>query len=153
MRSGVDSNVCSMYDGCMKGFLNAATGFAADAQGNGIAYVRLGDTASARILRVPFTVKRYPALLDREVGYGALTAVSAALRRRGVERVRLRVEDARLAGDLLEHRDVPAALTLAYVRARCALNQFREYEIAEPPASESDLTARARSEVAMHVAA
>jgi hypothetical protein len=48
---------------------------------------------------------------------------------------------------------VPSALTLAYVRVRCSLNQFREYQIADPAERESDLTARARSEVAMHVAA
>lgn len=142
-----------MYDSGMKGFLHAAAGFAADAQGNGVAYVRLGDSAKAGVLRVPFRVKRYPALLEREVGYAALFAIGTVLRRRGVERVRLVLDDARLAGDLLEHRDVPQALTLAYVRTRCALNQFEDYEIAEPPAGESDLTARARSEVAMNVAA
>ncbi len=130
-----------------------AVGFAADSQGSGVAYVRVGDAAAARVLRVPFMVKRYPALLDREVGYGALVAVSVALRRRGIERVRFVVDDARLSGDLLEHRDVPSALTLAYVRLGCALNQFREYEIAGSPQGESDLSARARSEVAMHVAA
>jgi hypothetical protein len=56
-------------------------------------------------------------------------------------------------GDLQEHRDVPQALTLAYVRLGCALNQFREHEIAGSPQGESDLTARAQSEVAMHAAA
>jgi hypothetical protein len=133
-------------------FTHVAAGFAADASGNGIAYVRLGETA-ARVLRIPFTVKRFPALLDREIGYAALTAVCGALRRRGVERVRLLLDDARLVCDLREHRDVPPALTLAYVRVRCSLNQFREYEIGDPATDQSDLTARARSEVAMHVAA
>jgi hypothetical protein len=138
----------------MKGRLsNVAAGFAADAAGNGIAYVRLGENGAGRVLRVPFATKRFPALLDREIGYAALTAICAALRRRGVERVRLSFDDARLACDLREHRDVPSALTLAYVRVRCALNQFQEYEIADPAARESDLTARARSEVAMNVAA
>lgn len=133
-------------------FIDAAVGFAADGQGNGVAYVGLGETA-ASVLRVPFTVKRYPGLLEREVGYSALAAVSGALRRRGIECVRLSTDDARLAGDLLEHRDVPSALTIAYVRLRCALNQFRAYEIAGPAAGETALTARARSEVAMHAAA
>jgi hypothetical protein len=143
-----------MYDEVMKGRLTTvAVGFAADSAGNGVAYVRLGENGAGRVLRVPFAVKRFPALLDREVGYAALAAVCAALRRRGVERVRLCLDDVRLACDLREHRDVPGALTLAYVRLRCSLNQFREYEIADPPESESDLTARARSEVAMHVAA
>jgi hypothetical protein len=137
----------------MKGLANVAVGFAADPQGNGVAYVRVGEGSAPRVLRVPFSVKRFPALLDREVGYGALVAVGAALRRRGIERVRLVIDDQRLAGDLREHRDVPGALTLAYVRVGCALNQFSEYEIAASPQGESDLTARARSEVAMHVAA
>lgn len=137
----------------MKGFIDAATGFAADAQGNGVAYVRLRLGSTPRVLRVPFLVKRYPALADREVGYAALIAVSAVLRRRGVDCVRFTLDDEHLASDLREHRDVPAPLALAYVRLRCALNQFKEYDIAASGAGESDLTARARSEAAMHVAA
>lgn len=132
--------------------MSAAVGFAADARGNGVAYVRLGGSAS-RVVRVPFQVKRYPALLDREVGYAALTAVGTVLRRRGVRNVQLRIDDERLAGDLLEHRDVPAPLTLAYVRLRCALNQLGEYEVAPAAAADADLAARARADVAMHAAA
>ncbi|HKU67623.1 MAG TPA: hypothetical protein VJP85_07605 [Candidatus Baltobacteraceae bacterium] len=136
----------------MKGFADASTGFAADAQGHGVAYVRLVLGRTPRVLRVPFAVKRYAALFDREVGYGALTAVAAALQRRGIERVRFTVCDEALVSDLREHREVPVPLTLAYVRLRCALNQFKEYDIAATGA-ESDLTARARSDAAMHVAA
>ncbi len=137
----------------MKGYIDAATGFAADTQGNGVAYARLMLHGRPRVLRVPFNVKRYPALLDREVGYAALAAVAGALSRRGIERPRFAVGDTQLVRDLAEHRDVPAALMLAYVRLRCALNQFKEYDIAVSAAGESDLTARARSELAMHVAA
>ena len=137
----------------MKGFIEAATGFAADAQGNGVAYVRLVLAGAPRVLRFPFTVKRYPALSDREVGYAALSAAGSVLRRRGIERVRFTVDDALLARDLREHRDVPGPLTLAYVHLRCALNQFKEYDIVPSASGESDLTQRARSEVAMHVAA
>ena len=137
----------------MRGFIDAATGFAADAQGNGVAYVRLMLGGTPRVLRVPFSVKRYPALLDREVGYAALTAAGEVLRRRGIERVRFAVDDRHLVDDLREHREVPTPLTLAYVRLRCALNQFKEYDITASASGESDLTARARSEVAMHVAA
>lgn len=137
----------------MNGFVDAATGFAADAEGNGVAFVRLVRSGTPRVLRVPFRVKRYPALSDREVGYGALTAVASVLRRRGVEHVRFTVDDAHLLCDLQEHREVPPALTLGYVRLRCALNQFKEYDIAASGQRESDLTARARSETAMHVAA
>jgi hypothetical protein len=42
---------------------------------------------------------------------------------------------------------------MPYVRLGCALNQFRRYEIADLPPGDADLSARARSEVAMHVAA
>ena len=133
--------------------VTVAVGFAANEHGEGIAYAQVGDSATARTIRVPFFVKRYPALLDREVGYAALTAVGMVLRRRGVDCARLTIDDACLTRDLHEHRDVPAPLTLAYVRLRCALNQFQEYQIADSPASPSDLTARARSDVAMHVAA
>ena len=129
--------------------LEVPVGFAADEAGNGVAYARAGDE---RTLRVAFQVKRYPALLGREVGYAALCAVARALRRRGFEQVQFTVDDAALASDLLERREVPAALTLSYVRLRCALNQFREYRIT-PASRESDLTARARSDVALHVAA
>lgn len=137
----------------MKALVEVAVGFAADPQGSGIAFARIGEGDTARVMRVPFAVKRYPALLDREVGYGALAAVSAALRTRRAENVRFLVDDAGLARDLREHRDVPSALTLAYVRLRCELNQLREYEIVCSPVGESDLSARARSETAMHVAA
>ena len=137
----------------MKGFVDAATGFAADAQSNGVAYVRLMLGGTPRVLRVPFAVKRYPALHDREIGYAALTSIAGVLRRRGVERVRFTIDDTHLAADLREHREVPPPLALAYVRLRCALNQFKEYDIAVCAAGESDLTARARSEAAMHIAA
>jgi hypothetical protein len=142
-----------MYHLVMKGLLSVAAGFAADHQGNGVVYARVGERPGAPFLRIQFTVKRYPALLEREIGYAALTALCAALRRRGVERVRLNLDDERLIGDLREHREVPAPLTLAYVRLGCALNQFASYEISGPSAGESDLTARARTEVSMHAAA
>jgi hypothetical protein len=137
----------------MNGMVEAATGFAADAHGNGVAYVRVMVGGTPRVLRVAFAVKRFPALLDREVGYAALSAVAAVLRKRGIDRVRFAVDDAPLARDLREHREVPAPLALAYVRLRCALNQLKEYDITASPPGESDLSARARSEAAMHVAA
>ena len=137
----------------MKGFVDAVTGFAADEEGSGVAYVRLQLGGSARVLRVPFRVRRYPALRGREVGYAALTAVGETLRGRNVQRVRFILDDAQLRSDLREHRDVPAPLTVAYVRLRCVLNGFQAYEVAPAGDAASDLTARARSEIAMHVAA
>ncbi len=142
-----------MYHKRMKGTIGAAVGFAADRQGSGIAYVRLGSPQAQRVLRVAFTVKRYPALRGREVGYAALRAAASALRARGVKAVQFAVEDAALIEDLREHRDLPAALTLSYVALRCTLNQFDRYELTDAPQDESDLTARARGELALHVAA
>lgn len=137
--------------------VEARVGFAADGRGEGVAYVRVGTRASADagplLLRVPFTTKRYPALLEREVGYAALTAVARRLREREICRVALLVDDERLVEDFRDRREVPQALDLAYVRLGCALNQFREYEIGHAPSGSFDLTARARAEVAMHVAA
>jgi hypothetical protein len=142
----------------MKGALDTTTvqatvGFAADAHGTGIAYVRLRVRQTESVVRIPFTVTRYPALLEREVGYAALTAVAGALRSRGISRVNFLLDDASLTRDLREHCDVPSAIAMAYVRLRCTLNQFYDYEVACLGEGESDLTARARSEVAMHVAA
>jgi hypothetical protein len=133
--------------------VNAAVGYAADDAGNGVAYARI-MLQEPRVLRVAFRVQRQPALLDREVGYAALTAVCETLRRRGFERMRFLIDDAHLRTDLRRRDDnLPPPLALPYVRLGCALNQFREYEIAAMPASDADLAARARSEVALHVAA
>ena len=140
-----------MYDRVMRA-VHAAVGYAADDAGNGVAYARIMLKAP-RVLRVAFRVQRQPALLDREVGYAALTAVCQALRRGGFERVRLLIDDAQLRADLRKRDNVPSPLALPYVRLGCALNQFRRYEIAAMPASDADLAARARSEVALHVAA
>ena len=141
-----------MYDRCMNGVLQAQMGFAADDRGNGVAYVRLRSRRGERVLRVPFTVRRLPALLGREIGYAALAAVLPQLAARGVEALQLVLEDETLAADLRDRRDLPPALAMPYVRARCALNRLRRSDIA-PAAPEGDLTARARSEAALHAAA
>ncbi|HEY8298085.1 MAG TPA: hypothetical protein VIG32_08705 [Candidatus Baltobacteraceae bacterium] len=132
--------------------VQAAVGFAADPGGYGVAYARLKGGRGERLVRVPFRVTRFPALLDREVGYAALTAVAAHLRERGVAAIEIAVDDAHLATDLRERRELPQALSLAYVRLGCTLNQFRDYSVVDG-AGTGDLTARARAEVAMHVAA
>ncbi|MHB8304584.1 MAG: hypothetical protein ACYDEU_01015 [Vulcanimicrobiaceae bacterium] len=139
--------------------LAATIGFAADEQGHGVAYVRLTlahpeGNSRGRLLRIPFPVKRCPALLEREIGYAALTAVAARLHERGVDRVRLSLEDGRVVEDLRERRSVPQALSMAYVRLGCALNQLREVAIEVDAGNGArDLTARAKAEAALHVAA
>ena len=134
--------------------MRAAAGYAADEAGNGVAYVRAQLHARAPMtLRVPFKVRRRPALLGREIGYAALNAVAQSLRRRGFERVAFMIDDARLIDELQKRESVPPALTLPYVRLGCALNQFREYEIASLEAADADLPARARCEIDAHIAA
>ncbi|MGZ3497132.1 MAG: hypothetical protein ACXWNK_13420 [Vulcanimicrobiaceae bacterium] len=132
--------------------VQTAVGFAADGDGSGVAYARLTSGNGHRLVRVPFAVKRYPALFEREIGYAALTAVATYLLQRGVKTVDFAVDDANLAADLRERRDIPQALSLAYVRLGCALNQFFEYRLIDAEDGD-DLTARARAEVAMHIAA
>jgi hypothetical protein len=132
--------------------VQATVGFAADASGEGVAYARLKGIRGEGLVRVPFGVKRYPALLEREIGYAALTAVAVHLRKRGVVQIDVAVDDSQLAADLRERRDVPEALSMAYVRLGCALNAFADYRLVDADGA-SDLTARAKAEVAMHVAA
>jgi len=142
-----------MYDSAMRK-AQASVGYAADDAGNGVAYVRLlFKGGGPRVLRVAFRVQRRPALSGREIGYAALTAVCSALRKRGIELVRFAIDDQALIADLRKRENVPPPLAMPYVRLGCALNQFRRYEIADLPASDADLAARARSETAMHVAA
>src|SRR5690348_12666290 len=114
-----------MYDEAMK-TTEARIGFAADDDGGGVAYVRLDGGPHA--LRIPFRISRFPAMLGREVAYGALIAVSWTLARREIRRVRFFIEDSRVIEDLRERRDLPAVLTLPYMRLRCALNLFESAE-------------------------
>lgn len=130
----------------------AHVGFAADALGEGIVYARVRSATGARLLRLPFRVARYPSLTEREVGYAALTAVASTLHERGITRVGFLVGDEALVRDLAEHREVPAPLVLPYVRLRCALNRFDEFGVAAAGES-AELQARARAEVALHLAA
>jgi hypothetical protein len=99
---------------------------------------------------VPFRAGR-TSLPEREVGYAALTAVTQALRARGFGRIRFALDDRALIDDLGEHRDLPEAIVLPYVRLRCALNQLEDFSL--ELAAESDLAQRARAEVALNVAA
>jgi hypothetical protein len=131
--------------------IEATVGFAADAQGMGVAYVSARRAKGSLLLRLPFKVQRFPALEDREVAYAAMTVAARALREHGVRRVSFDLADPELVADVLERRQVPPAITLPYVRLGCALNQFTEYHLTAHAGD--DLTARARAEVALSVAA
>ncbi|MBV8151368.1 MAG: hypothetical protein JOY59_07410 [Candidatus Eremiobacteraeota bacterium] len=129
---------------------DVAIAFAANPRGDGVAYVTIeGEEAP---LRIGFRIERFPALRGREIGYGALTAAADAVHARGLENVRLRVGDEPIVEDLAERRELPAALTLPYVRLRCALNRFRRAEVVAGRIDEG-LCARARAEVELAIAA
>jgi hypothetical protein len=132
--------------------VEALAGYAADARGNGVAYVRLAAPTEEHLLRIPFSVRRGRDLNGREVGYGALAAIAGELRKRGVRKAAFRLEDSQLIEDLDAHRDVPEALVLPYVRLRCVLNQFADHSLLLDNGA-ADLAQRARAEVALHVAA
>ena len=129
--------------------VEATVAYAADSRGVGVAYtsVRRGSNGAV-LLRVPFRVERYPALREREVGYAALTAVSKALRERGIHRIRLGVSDPDLVADVTQRRSVPPPLMLPYVRLGCTLNRFEEHQLVVASDDEG-LHARALAEATL----
>jgi hypothetical protein len=125
-------------------------GFAAGRHGQGVAYVQLGARAET-LIRVPFAVRRFPALGGREVAYAALSAVLKVLLERGTSRLEIAVDDALLVDELQRRREVPRALALAYIQLGCLLNRLHAYAFASCDGAE--LTRRARSEVETPAAA
>ena len=115
-------------------------------------YVVPGEPTVTERWHVPVTVR--PALRGRDVGYAALAAVAGAVRDRGVRRATFHIDDQALADDLREHRTVPSALGVPYVKLRCLLNRFDHVEIvASATHALHDLSARARADAALDVAA
>lgn len=136
--------------------VTATLGFAAGGTGGGIGYVELAgaDDRQSALVRVVFRCRPLPALRGRDVAYAALDAAAAQLLRRGLRNVELRLDDEALALDVAEHRPVPAALTIPYVRLRCVLNRFACCRVrAVHDRTTRDLGARARAEVSLDVAA
>ncbi|MBC5810082.1 MAG: hypothetical protein GIW95_04385, partial [Candidatus Eremiobacteraeota bacterium] len=106
------------------------------------------------IVRVEFSCRPLPALRGRDVAYFALDAVLSELLRRNLDRIRLEIDDETLADDLAERRALPNALIVPYLRLRCALNRFREASVTRAgDAVGRDLSARARAEISLDVAA
>lgn len=131
-------------------------GFATEQRGHGVAYASIlgADGSEGSLIRVGFRCRPLPALLGRDVGYAALDAIASELLRRGFRAISLRVDDPRLAMDLAERRPLPGALTIPYVKVRCTLNRFREaMVVATADRTTRDLTARARAEASLNVAA
>jgi len=136
--------------------VTATLGFAATKTGSGITYLALrsGNARQATYARVAFGCQPLPALRGRDVAYAAIEAAAAYLLGLGVRRVAFRVDDASVADDVVEHRAVPAALTIPYVRLQCALNRFSAVEVTVvEDRTTRDLGTRARAEVALAVAA
>ena len=129
--------------------IRAEVGYASDRSGRGVAYARLHSVAGAHVLRVTFGLR---AGFDaRETAFAALTTVARTLRRRGVRNVIFAVEEAELEAAVERHGELDAVMVLPYVRLKCALNGFDEVRI--DTAEASDLTQRARAEIALHPAA
>jgi hypothetical protein len=129
-------------------------GFAADER-HGIAYAIVGSAGGrGSLVRVGFACRPLPALLGRDVAYFALDAVAAELQRRGLERANFQIDDEYLPADLAQRRSVPSSLIVPYVALRCKLNRFREATVsAAGGAVARDITARARAEVSLDIAA
>ncbi len=125
----------------------------AESEGRGVAYASVGGGRRESAVRVGFKCRPLATLRGRDVAYAAADAVAVEMHRRGFERVTLRIDDAQLADDLVERRTLPNALVLAYVSLRCKLNRFREARIERAGDEARDLTARARAEVWLNVAA
>ncbi len=131
-------------------------GFAAGAGGEGIAYAAWpgADGAATNLVRVCFRIRPLPALRGRDVAYRALGAVAAELVRRKIGVAELRTEDAELCADLVARRALPGALIVPYVTLRCALNRLERATVAfSDERTVRDLTARARAEACLTVAA
>jgi hypothetical protein len=131
--------------------VEAVVGYAADARGNGLAYVRLARARSKRLLRLGFRLTMPEPWSDRTIGYAALTAVSRALCKRGIRDVRFILGEPEFVEEIATGRGVGEALVLSYVRLRCTLNSLAKFAV--QAGDTHDLTHRARAEVALNVAA
>ncbi|MDQ6932087.1 MAG: hypothetical protein M3160_02795 [Candidatus Eremiobacteraeota bacterium] len=133
---------------------NVVVGYAANANGFGVAYVSTQCGQQSSLLRVPFRVSCRRVPLDREAGYAAVTAVTRTLAVKGIDPVVVHIEDDCLIEEMHGHREVPASLCLSYVRLGCALNGLMGCRLEQVAAGQAaDLTARARAEVHLTVAA
>ncbi len=132
-------------------------GFAAPQDGGAsvaLATLRGDGSRPESLVRVGFRCRPLLALHGRDVAYIAVEAVAAELLRRGLRNASFSVANAELVADLAGRRPVPATLTMPYVRLRCTLNRFAAVSVqAGDERSIRDLTARARAELCLTVAA
>jgi len=135
--------------------LRATIGFAFGESDEGVAYVRLwGSLEAEYVQRIPVSLRVRPALLGRDGAYAALLAVATALRKQGLRALDFEVADEALVRDLTDHRPVPEALGVPYVLLGCELNRFKAASVRLGDAATCrDLSARARADISIHVAA
>lgn len=130
-----------------------SVGLVSDEAGDGTAY----GIARRGFLETPFSISFQaqvrPALEGRDTSYAALLAVGSYVRRRGVRNVVIRFPDARVANDLKQRADVPAALTLPYIELRCSLNRFEDAEVVPLPAADAEAVVARAAAAALHTAA
>jgi hypothetical protein len=131
--------------------VEVAAGYAAGAQGTGVAYARLSGDGQAKVLRFGFRVNAPREFRDRAAGYAALTALVRALFKRGIRAARFVIGDEELAREITTGRQVDERLALPYVRLRCAMNSLANFDV--QAGSTDELTQRARAEAALNVAA
>jgi hypothetical protein len=129
-------------------------GFAAGKTG-GVAYAMLGvRPGDESVMRTSFACRPAPALQGRDIAYAALNAVAGKLLARGLRNIELQTEDGNVPLDLSQRRPLPAALTVPYVTLRCTLNRFAAAAVTTVAGPLTrDLTARARAEASLDVAA
>jgi hypothetical protein len=127
-----------------------AVGYAADSQGNGIAFVAIATGYGRAVVKVPFhAAPLSPPLDGREFTYAAVAAVGGYLRGRGFTRIVLRLSDVQAVEDLNARSLVPPALAMAYVKVRAILYGFALARVQHAEPGETDeMAARARAEVA-----
>jgi hypothetical protein len=129
-------------------------GFAHDGSGRGIAYAAIANGSGRGVMRVPFTATPLAIHEGREFGYAVVAALGTELRKRGFARIRVRLSDERLVRDLAAPAQVPPALGMPYVRARCVLNGFAAARVERAePREIADLEGRARAELQLRTAA
>lgn len=128
-------------------------GFAADER-HGVIYAMVESGGRESLVRVGFACRPLPVLQGRDVAYYALDALAVELLERGLDRVEFRIDDDHLPLDLAERRTVPGPLIVPYVALRCNLNRFAEATVRRASGGVGrDLSARARAEVSLDIAA
>jgi hypothetical protein len=131
--------------------VEVAVGYAADPTGMGVAYAGVTGRHGRQVIRLPFRIARRTLLVERAVAYAALVTVARALCKRGIRRTRFILPESGFVEEVTTRSALPEQLALPYVRLRCALNAFDDYEIRGGATDE--LSQRARAEIALNLAA